>query len=409
MSKIAYIYINTKNYDGTVFNTQVANWLKLYSSINVKFDYWHVFSVQYLKNKAYVKSQLEGIRSTGVNLKGFTWAFPSKGIFAKINALLWYLKLKKYQTENESIIIFSRCLFGKEIAYLKKWMKIPIYFIYDGRAASAEENRYGIIKANEFTKKKYDILSHVLYTESVTLKVADKIFTVSNALKKYFHKNFNVPNDKMFVYPCLSDPKYFNFNNDIRSQLRNLLGYSEGNLVFLYSGGAGKYHATDIILKFFSKLYNHNKSARLLILTKDTEIIRNEISEIDNDILPYVKSMSVENSEISKYLCVADYGILFREDMPINNVASPSKFAEYMLTGLPVIISEGVGDYTNYTYENNVGYVIPEEILYDWGKYDFSIFDEYKYSRADLAKQALNNFSKEALLPKVVDQFMNFK
>lgn len=403
--RTVYIYLNTKSYDGTVFNTQVANWLELYNENGITFEYWHVFSVQYLKNRNYIKSQLDGIRSTKTNLKGYTWAFPSRGIMAKINAHLWYQKLKPYQKNYDKIVIFSRCLFGKEIAYLKKWFKIPVVFIYDGRAASAEENRYSLIKSNDFSKKRFDTLSHVLFTEAVTLSIADKTFTVSNALKQYFRKNFNVDSSKMFIYPCLSDPKKFFFSETVRSEIRNQLGYNADSLVFMYSGGAGKYHATDVILKFFKQLQKQNKNARLLILTKDIDIIKNEIEEILADSTDFVIFMSVNNNEIFKYLNAADYGILFRENMPINNVASPSKYAEYMLTGLPVIISEGIGDYSEYTVKNNVGHLIPEHNLSDWNDFNFSIFDKYPYNRTEIAKSALKDFSKESLLPKVIEQF----
>lgn len=405
MERTAYIYLNIKSYDGTVFNTQVANWLQLYDKNGIKFDYWHVFSVQYLKDRNYVQSQLEGIKSTGINLKGYTWAFPSKGVFARINAALWYRKLKKYSKEYDRIVIFSRCMFGKEIACLKRWLGIPVIFIYDGRAASAEEYRYSMIKSNDFSKKRFNMLSHVLHTEAITLQVADKTFTVSKSLKRYFNKNFNVDSEKMFIYPCLSDSNKFFYSEEVRQKFRSELNYAPDDIVFIYSGGAGKYHATDVILNFFKRLHARNQNARLLILTKDSEIIEKEI----NKILPlhegYVKYMSVNNDEINKYLNVADYGILFRENMPINNVASPSKFAEYMLTGLPVIISEGVGDYSEYTLKNNVGQLIMEQYLHDWASFDFSVFDEYKYNRENIARQALKDFSKESLLPKVIEQF----
>jgi len=56
-------------------------------------------------------------------------------------------------------------------------------------------------------------------------------------------------------------------------------------------------------------------------------------------------------------LNMADYAFLLREDEPINNQASPTKFAEYALTGLRIIISENVGDYTEYVKKENIGIV----------------------------------------------------
>jgi glycosyltransferase involved in cell wall biosynthesis len=39
-------------------------------------------------------------------------------------------------------------------------------------------------------------------------------------------------------------------------------------------------------------------------------------------------------------------------------VASPTKFAEYLACGLPVITTEYVGDFSLYVKEHNLGYVI---------------------------------------------------
>ena len=46
--------------------------------------------------------------------------------------------------------------------------------------------------------------------------------------------------------------------------------------------------------------------------------------------------------EINKYYNVADFAILIRSDRSLNHVASPTKFGEYCLTGLPVITNNTV-------------------------------------------------------------------
>jgi len=43
---------------------------------------------------------------------------------------------------------------------------------------------------------------------------------------------------------------------------------------------------------------------------------------------------------VPKFLQAADMGILLRKKDPLNEVAAPTKFAEYMMTGLPTLISK---------------------------------------------------------------------
>lgn len=41
---------------------------------------------------------------------------------------------------------------------------------------------------------------------------------------------------------------------------------------------------------------------------------------------------------------MADIGLLFRQKHELNLVASPTKYAEYALTGLLILVSPGIGD-----------------------------------------------------------------
>ena len=52
-------------------------------------------------------------------------------------------------------------------------------------------------------------------------------------------------------------------------------------------------------------------------------------------------------AEFNDFLNAADFGFILRERNKINRVACPTKFAEYCLTGLPVIIGDAVPDCTS--------------------------------------------------------------
>jgi len=56
-------------------------------------------------------------------------------------------------------------------------------------------------------------------------------------------------------------------------------------------------------------------------------------------------------------LRLCDFGILIREDTVTNQVASPTKYAEYLKAGLKVIISDNIGDMSAEVSANNLGYV----------------------------------------------------
>jgi glycosyltransferase involved in cell wall biosynthesis len=54
---------------------------------------------------------------------------------------------------------------------------------------------------------------------------------------------------------------------------------------------------------------------------------------------------------------VGDLGLLLRDAHPVNRVASPVKFAEYLACGVPVLISPGVGDCPRIVERERVGFV----------------------------------------------------
>ena len=87
------------------------------------------------------------------------------------------------------------------------------------------------------------------------------------------------------------------------------------------------------------------------------------LSDMDDNILKLkhqfpnqVVCQKLKVSDVPKYLVSADYGLLLREATITNQVASPVKFAEYIACGLKVIVSNHLGDYSEYvkTFENGL-------------------------------------------------------
>jgi len=50
--------------------------------------------------------------------------------------------------------------------------------------------------------------------------------------------------------------------------------------------------------------------------------------------------------------------LLLRKSHPVNYVASPTKFGEYLAAGVPVIATEGIGDTSDLIKNENIGIII---------------------------------------------------
>jgi glycosyltransferase involved in cell wall biosynthesis len=67
---------------------------------------------------------------------------------------------------------------------------------------------------------------------------------------------------------------------------------------------------------------------------------------------------AVEHDKVLQLLLIGDIGFLLRDESIVNRVASPTKFAEYCLAGLPVITTDFVGDFSAIIKEHDLGWIV---------------------------------------------------
>lgn len=126
--------------------------------------------------------------------------------------------------------------------------------------------------------------------------------------------------------------------------IRNSLGINERK-VLIYAGSIVKYQCVDEMIHLFSELHHIDSSFYFLFLSayNNYEAISKKMKDEGLDESSY-KLMSVAQHDVYRYNCAADFGLLIRADHILNKVASPTKLAEYLMAGLPIIATELVGD-----------------------------------------------------------------
>lgn len=207
--------------------------------------------------------------------------------------------------------------------------------IVDVHGAVAEEYKYGNPSFNE---KWYRTL---ITDEKRSFETTDYIICQSEEMKRYICDNSNCKSNKIAVFKCGVDTELFYIDTNARKQLRNELEFADNDVVFVYSGAIQKWQKIESTLHLFADYHAYNKNSKLLILTREVEQL-NHLLEAEQ--LEYLKESMVVRSltlnEVPKYLNAADVAFLIRDNAIMNAVASPTKLAEYLACGLPIISSE---------------------------------------------------------------------
>lgn len=403
--KTRFVYISTLKYCN-VFVTQVVDWLLAYKEKGIDFEILRTSSLKKIISFD-ERKETNLIRKIYKGKVKKLYILPIRIFIGFIfDTLLLLLLFTPQLMLKKKILIQTRSAdLWKPLKYLKKISPTRVKIIFDSRGAATEE----IIYADGSNKKAEKKIRQMAINEKEMIKLSDKIFCVSNVLIDYhLTNNPQLDRSKFYPYPCSSNSANFFYSSELRTQIREQ-NHLETRKVIVYSGGLKlPWHIPSKIFELFAGLYNLDKNYFLILLSPDCEIAEQLLKKFR---IPQesVLIISVDNSDVVKYLCASDIALLLRDDVPMNNVASPSKFAEYILTGLPVIISQNVGDFSAFVKECDLGYVFnnnfSENTLADVHDHFDKKIAQYALRRREIAQLGLKRYSKSTNVEAIMNQY----
>jgi glycosyltransferase involved in cell wall biosynthesis len=193
--------------------------------------------------------------------------------------------------------------------------------------------------------------------ERWALRRADVVLCVSERLRRRTARWLPAVAPKLAVIPCCYDPRLAPWDERAVTRTREALGLvPEVDFVLVYAGSLSAWNRPDAILNLFRQFRAAFGRSRLLLLSGDHDRSQGIFGGEAGVLI-----RSVPHEAIQPYLAVGDLGLLLRESHPVNRVASPVKFAEYLVSGLPVLVSRGVGDCAAIVQREHVGYILGSE------------------------------------------------
>ena len=369
----------------TITESQVIVHVRSMRKAGVDIEVW----IYTATRKSFLRSQklFKTLGHYDIPLRIFRGLRPALPFPEVLNALLLWYHLHRARFTPD--FIHCRTEYAASVAgFLKPSKKFRL--IWDCRGDTESEflfhrEYYHRIKWMLSFAKLYAIKFCIWWAS----KQADEAIFVSDELKKLHGKN--VRDYRSTVIPCTASSEYFYFNPDLRSAIRKQLGFKPSEKVFVYSGSLVPWQCFKETMELIKKTVKQDPSFKAIILTPDVTAIQKFLQDCPRE---RVVCISATLTEVNAYLNAADFGFLLRRPGPINRVASPTKFAEYCLAGLPVITTSAVDQ--AYKLGTQLGNVI----IYEFGQeleLPEPLTDVERHKIAERAKRVL---SRETVLDK---------
>ena len=184
----------------------------------------------------------------------------------------------------------------------------------------------------------------VLYSlEKIAFTLSSSFVYVSDAMASFYDKK-HCKKKPYIVVPCISEYKE---NDIIKERIKNS---------YVYIGGMSVWQCFEDTLRLYLKI--SSKNSIFHVITRETNKAEKIVAQIAPNH-PEIKIYPItDRNQIPNVLSQFEYGFLIRKSNPVNYVASPIKFLEYISCGVNVIMTDAVPYYADIIKKYNIGTVV---------------------------------------------------
>lgn len=278
------------------------------------------------------------------------------------SVLACFLKrMKGHERAGQPIVLHCRGVDATLLALDRRRCGDDIKVLFDCRGLTGAEYAYvrGYLEIEDAPSDVAMPARRIERRERVAAQEADGLICVSNAMKRYVVEEWEVDPEKVTVVPCATDAVTAADSVGRRDEIRRRLCLLD-RFVVVFCGSLEDWQAPLVWLNWFKVIAEMRSDAHLLVITTHPERMRffGKQAGVPESMLTVI---SVAQHQVCDHLAAADCAFLVREPSLVNRVASPVKFAEYLAVGLPVLISEGVGDYSEQVEFHSLGLLLPKK------------------------------------------------
>jgi glycosyltransferase involved in cell wall biosynthesis len=193
--------------------------------------------------------------------------------------------------------------------------------------------------------------------EKKLLKVADGFVVLTEKARKILFP-YDREGRPVEVIPCCVDAERFRaVEGESREDLRREFDL-EGRRAIIYVGSLGGWYLTDETAGLMAAAHREDPSTFSIVLTQSPpEMIVSRLNALGVARSDYLVN-KVAPADAPRYLKAADFAVSLIKPCYSKLSSSPTKIAEYLASGLPVITNAGIGDLDDVIAEDNVGVIL---------------------------------------------------
>ena len=282
---------------------------------------------------------------------------PTLGIITKIVDFIRFPKqlARVAQREHIDIVVARGAVAGSLAYFLWKTTQIPfVVESFEPHADYMEESgvwyKHGI---QYFFQRKW---------EAAQKKHAKGLIPVAQNYRRKLLEE-GVLDNRIRIAPCYINFQKFYFDEAKIKSLRKERGISESTTVGIYAGKYGGLYLEEECFELYAGAFRCFSDFQLIILTP-TQFHAWVFSQVARHKLPVdrilVKSVTYE--EVPEYLMMSDFAYATYKSGYSKAYLSPVKIGEYWACGLPVILTRGVGDESEFI-TNKAGVLFDPESI----------------------------------------------
>jgi glycosyltransferase involved in cell wall biosynthesis len=313
-------------------------------------EYYSITLISHEKLKDLSNNELMDQARTNCSKYGICWLpqkfQPHPKIIAPALSILKMIWLVKKEVNREGFhLIHARSYIPAFVALIVSSLK-GIPFIFDMRALWPEE----LITAGKI--KRGSLLHRtIMRAERSILARSAAVVSLTNVAVNYLKSKYLVElkNQRIVVIPtCVDLEKYTpHIKNYHNPKIYGCIGT-------ILSG----WFRTDLLSSWIRVAALRDPKSRFEILTRDDATKVRKILDPTNEFIERLSIKSVLSKNIPDAIRVHGISLMFFTEGLGKLGSSPTRLAEALGSGIPIVVNKGVGDVEDIVKENNIGVIV---------------------------------------------------